>query len=104
MTGSLRHALWLLATLSVGGGIAPAQAQGTVQDYERAGRLRAMVQGKVFKSTVVPHWIAGTKRFWYRNDLQGGRREFVPVDTAAPSKRPAFDHAQLAAALSKQLG
>ncbi|HLJ56601.1 MAG TPA: prolyl oligopeptidase family serine peptidase [Chthonomonadaceae bacterium] len=85
-------------------GIPPCSAQGTAQDYERSNNLRRLTAGKVIRAAVTPHWIEGTGRFWYRNDLLGGRREFVLVDPAGPVKRPAFDHARLAAALAKALG
>src|SRR4051794_32496225 len=92
---------WILALTAV---TARSGAQGTAQDYERANNLRRLMAGKVYRAAVVPHWIEGSGRFWYRNDLPGGRREFVLVDTATPSKRPAFDHARLASALSGTLG
>jgi dipeptidyl aminopeptidase/acylaminoacyl peptidase len=81
-----------------------ALAQGTRRDYERADTLPQRVSGKVFRASVRPNWIGGSGRFWYRCDLPGGRREFLLVDPAIPAKRPAFDHARLAAALSKRLG
>lgn len=49
--------------------------------------------------SVAPRWL-GPSRFWYRNDAYGGH-EFVMVDAAARTRRPAFDHARLAAALSE---
>ncbi len=51
-----------------------------------------------------PHWSGDGNRFWYRNDLADGVREFVVVDAAKGTKQPAFDHAKLAEALSKTLG
>src|SRR5579871_5188750 len=82
----------------------PALAQGTRADYERANNLRQRVGGKVFRASVKPNWIEGTDRFWYRNDLPEGKREFLLVDPAGPSKKPAFDHARMAEALAKTLG
>ena len=62
-------------------GIALAAAgQGTRADYERANQLRRLTENKVFRAQVKPHWFADNKRFWYRNDLSAGRREFVVVD------------------------
>ncbi len=82
----------------------PALAQGTRRDYERAESLIQRVAGKVFRAAVKPNWIGDSDRFWYRNDLPEGHREFILVDPAKPEKRPAFDHARLAAALSQALG
>jgi dipeptidyl aminopeptidase/acylaminoacyl peptidase len=82
----------------------PAAAQGTQADYDRASRLRESSQGKVFKSRIEPHWFAENSRFWYRNDLAGGQREFIQVDVAAGKREPAFDHARLASVLAEKLG
>jgi dipeptidyl-peptidase-4 len=84
--------------------LSPAHAQGARTDYDRANSLGQFVAGKVFRSSVRPNWIAGTDRFWYRNDLAGGQRAFVLVDPEAMTKQPAFDHARVAAALSKIMG
>jgi dipeptidyl aminopeptidase/acylaminoacyl peptidase len=80
-----------------------AVAQGTRADYDRAARLSVATRNKVFKSTVRPRWLAGNQRFWYRNDLEQESREFVLVDAVRGERRPAFDHARLAAALSTAL-
>lgn len=57
-----------------------ASAQGTKADYERANSVREWTSGKVFKSRVEPHWFENGDKVWYRNDLPGGKREFVLVD------------------------
>src|SRR5690348_9664122 len=72
-------------------------AQGTQADYDRADALGERARDKVFKSEVRPHWSADGDRFWYRNDLKDGAREFVLVDAVEGRRRPAFDHARLAA-------
>ena len=82
----------------------PLFAQGTKADYQRANNLAQTFRNKVFRAAVVPNWFAGGKRFWYRNDLSDDRREFIVVDAAAGKREPAFDHAKLAAALSKDAG
>jgi len=78
-----------------------AEGQGTRADYERAATLRQRAEGAVFKMRVTPHWDADGARFWYRNDLAGGCRAFIRVDADRGTRRPAFDHARLAAALSR---
>ena len=59
---------------------------------------------KIYRDRVEPHWFADacgeTNQFWYRVDLPSGRREFVLVDAASGQRRPAFDSARLAKALS----
>jgi dipeptidyl aminopeptidase/acylaminoacyl peptidase len=61
------------------------------------------VQG-VYKDRITPHWFADNTRFWYRNDLAGKTKEFILVDAQRGTREPAFDHAKLAAALSKAAG
>jgi dipeptidyl-peptidase 4 len=84
--------------------VADSGAQGTRSDYERALKLRETTANKVFKDRVTPHWLEGNTQFWYRNDLAEGRREFVFVDAETGSRRLAFDHASLAAALAQATG
>ena len=50
-----------------------------------------------------PTWIAGGDHFWYSKSVKEGT-EFVLVDAAAGTKKPAFDHAKLAAAISTASG
>jgi dipeptidyl-peptidase 4 len=47
-------------------------------------------------------WLSGD-RFWYRSTSPEGS-EFVIVDAATGARKPAFDHAALAVALSKATG
>src|SRR5262245_25257742 len=55
----------------------------------------------VIKGRVTPHWFAENTKFWYRNDLRDDAREFIVVDATAGKRDQAFDHAKLAAALTK---
>ena len=80
------------------------QAQGTKADYERFDKIGDITGGKVFRTKVQPHWLAGTKCFWYRNDLGHGRKSFVFVDAASGKRKSAFDHDRLAKALAKATG
>ncbi|HSW00927.1 MAG TPA: prolyl oligopeptidase family serine peptidase [Sedimentisphaerales bacterium] len=57
-----------------------------------------------YKGQITPHWFADNQRFWYRNDLTGGTKEFILVDAERGTRQPAFGHARLAAALSKAAG
>jgi dienelactone hydrolase len=75
-------------------------AQGTRTDYARAEQLLNWNASElVIDDAVRPRWMSGD-RFWYRN--RGPQMyEFLVVDLASGSRRPAFDHARLAAALSQ---
>jgi len=57
-----------------------------------------------YKGQIAPHWFAENTCFWYRNDLAGDTKEFVLVNATEGTRRPAFDHAMLAAALSQATG
>ena len=67
------------------------------------GRGRGLFGGPngVYKARVSPNWFDDNTKFWYRNDLRGGAREFILVDAVAGKRAPAFDHAKLAAAIAK---
>ncbi len=78
----------------------PTRVQLTDSDYARAEQMLAPYRARrVPGSTVKPDWLSEGKRFWYR---VGSR--FVVVDPAEGSRRDAFDHDRLAAALSVASG
>jgi dipeptidyl aminopeptidase/acylaminoacyl peptidase len=91
-------ALLALATLVP----AIASAQGTAADYARAEGYRERTAGLIIDDADLPVWLAKGDRFWYRKSVEGGHA-FVMVDAATRSKRPAFDHDRLAAALSRAM-
>jgi dipeptidyl aminopeptidase/acylaminoacyl peptidase len=78
----------------------PGSAQQmTAGDYGRAEQMLSWNAAQLVTGmTVIPRWLAGD-RFWYRNRVRDGH-EFVLVDPARAVRRPVFDHARLAAALS----
>jgi dipeptidyl aminopeptidase/acylaminoacyl peptidase len=80
----------------------PAAAQGTLEDYRRASGLSRSLAGLTVNVVSSPTWVDDGPRFWYRRTVPGGA-EYVLVDAATLEKRPAFDHARLAAALSAVL-
>jgi len=99
----MRKRALLLAALLVP---APAFAQApralTADDYARAERFMPYgVDSLVYGAAVRPAWLAGD-RFWYRDRGPEGF-EFVLVDPARKTSRPAFDQARLAATLSRML-
>src|SRR5262245_27439345 len=57
-----------------------AAAQGTKADYERANTVRQWTANKVVRAKVETNWTPDGNVFWYRNDLPGGKKEFVLVD------------------------
>src|SRR6516225_4253264 len=91
--------LTLLAVLAV----MPTQSVRAQDDTAAPQQRRPGGPGArgVYKATLTPHWFADNTRFWYRNDLRGGTKEFILVDVEHATRQNAFDHAKLAAALSK---
>jgi dipeptidyl aminopeptidase/acylaminoacyl peptidase/uncharacterized protein (DUF885 family) len=71
-----------------------------------AGRTGRPIPGEglVFKTRIVPHWFHQSGRFWYKNDLAQGTKEFIVVDAETGTRTPAFDHQKLATALTKASG
>jgi dipeptidyl aminopeptidase/acylaminoacyl peptidase len=104
MKGTLLARVSLLAAVTAALMAPAAQGAGTRADYERSAALPGLTRNKVFKASVRPHWFGSGSRFWYRNDLAGGAREFIHVDAARGVREPAFDHARVAAALSTATG
>src|SRR5262249_3739800 len=80
----------------------PTRAQ--VQEPNQRSQRQGQSGAKVYKAQVTPHWFANNARFWYRNDLRGGCKEFIVVDAERGTREPVFDHQKLAAALSKAAG
>ncbi|MHC9085991.1 S9 family peptidase [Luteimonas sp. RIT-PG2_3] len=81
---------------------ATACAQGLAADYARA-RARLPWELKIPNQSVNATWSADGNSFWYRRDTVGGG-EYVRVDAVTGERRPAFDHARLAAALAAEAG
>jgi len=71
--------------------------------YQRAQKL-GQASARVYKTQINPNWFQNNTRFWYRNDLPGGAKEFILVEAERGIREAAFDHHKLAAALSKAAG
>ncbi len=75
----------------------------TADDYARAEKAMGYnTNPLVFRSGVRPSWMSG-ERFWYRITTPEGS-EFILIDPAKGARAPVFDHARLAAALTKAVG
>ena len=80
-----------------------ALAQGTLADYQRGQGLQAKARGLVVNAPGPANWIGESDHFWYTKSVAGGT-EFVLVDAAAGTKKPAFDHDKLAVAINAASG
>ncbi len=77
--------------------------QVTIQDYANAERfMNYNVAPLVYHGVSDPTWLADG-RFWYRDAGPDGTT-FMMVDPARRTTTPAFDHAKMAAALTRLLG
>jgi dipeptidyl aminopeptidase/acylaminoacyl peptidase len=109
MKHSIHICTFVVVLLLLPTGVARSQAcpdpsrGGTLQDYQRAVKIRSTFNKLAFKTRVEPHWIADSPRFWYRNETRRGK-EFILVDAEKGTRGPAFDHARLAEALSQASG
>ena len=73
-------------------------------EFQRPGLGGGPGAQLVLKARITPHWFDKNTRFWYRNDLAGGAREFMVVDAARGLRAHAFDQHKLAASLKKATG
>ena len=91
----------LVGVLLLGRG--SVRAQGTLADYQRGQELARTAPRLVVDVPGAANWIGETDHFWYSRSVKGGT-EFVLVDAGAATKKPAFDHEKLAAAISSASG
>src|SRR4051812_1409596 len=82
---------------------AAAQTKFTAADYARAERFMGYnTTPLVTRAAGRATWLPGD-RFWYRATTAAGG-EFILFDAAKGTRAAAFDHAKVAAALSKATG
>ena len=84
-------------------GITSVHAQVAAADYDRALNLREQWMYLTVGLADPVTWVDNTSLFYYRKTVNGGF-EFVMVDAQNQERRPAFDHAKLAAGLSTATG
>jgi hypothetical protein len=104
ITTVLAHSRSLLAASALATIVASSViAQGTAADYARAESVHKRLDGLVLDAVDTSAWIGSTTRFWYRKSVKDGSM-FMVVDAATLEKKPAFDHAAVAASLSSVAG
>ena len=75
----------------------PAPTKG---NYLLAARFSPKkLQKMVFSTSVDAHWLKNSDRFWYMFETSAGKKWFL-VDPMARSKKPLFDNAKVAAAVT----
>ena len=98
--------IWMsIARVAVLAGVLAGRApgQGTLADYQRAQGLQTKARDLVVNVPGAANWIDDADRLWYTRSVRGGT-EFVLVDAAAGTRKPAFDHEKLAAAINAASG
>lgn len=100
----MRHPASLLVALALAAPLVAQQSAPrravTAEDYARAERYMAYnTTALVSNGPVRAGWLAGD-RMWYRNVTNDGG-EFILVDPTRRTRARAFDHARMAAALSR---
>lgn len=82
---------------------APIGAQGgagAVPNYELASRWTvSKINKQIFDTSVTPHWLETSDRFWYSYETRNGKKYFI-VDPLKRSKGALFDNARMAALLT----
>jgi dipeptidyl aminopeptidase/acylaminoacyl peptidase len=83
--------------------VASAQAQqtpATKANYQLAARFSPKkLEKMVFSTSVDPHWLKKSDRFWYTYETPNGKNWYI-VDPAKAEKKLLFDNAKLAAQLT----
>ena len=82
--------------------VGAARGQGSLADYERSAALRGLTRDKVWRDRVDPQWFADGEAFWYRVSAGPRTYEYALVRADQGTRRPAFDHIRLAAALRER--
>jgi dipeptidyl-peptidase-4 len=89
--------LFFITTISSGAETTPI----TKANYELPARFtRKQMEKMVFSTSVDPHWLKNSDRFWYIYETSDGKT-FSMVDPAKKQRRPLFDNVKMAAMLTK---
>ena len=92
--------LHLLCSIMVISAFAQQQPP-TKANYQLASRFSSSKISKmVFSTSVDPHWLKNSDRFWYTYETTNGRKWYI-VDPVLAQKKQLFDNDKLAAELTK---
>ncbi|WP_461128171.1 S9 family peptidase [Spirosoma aerophilum] len=75
------------------------QAQGRLDDFRRAEKLKTQLRSTVYNAPATISCSADGRMAWYMIRTPRGK-EFIAVDVRRKSRQPAFDHEQLAQKLA----
>ncbi|MEZ6139024.1 MAG: prolyl oligopeptidase family serine peptidase [Zavarzinella sp.] len=74
--------------------------QGSKADYQRAEDIRKLGFGNVFRDRMEPKWFDNNRKFWYSVSTAPGMKEYVVVDAHQGTRKLAFSHKDVGAALA----
>src|SRR5918993_962495 len=87
--------------LSVGVSAIAQQQPAERANYQLASRFSTgKLERMIFSTSVDPHWLKGSDRFWYSYETTAGKKWYL-VDPAAAQKKLLFDNDKMAAELTK---
>lgn len=70
-------------------------------NYQLASRFStSKIDKMVFSTSVMPHWLKKSDRFWYTYETTNGKKWYI-VDPAKAEKKPLFDNDRMAAELTR---
>ncbi|AEI51346.1 S9 family peptidase [Runella slithyformis] len=75
-------------------------AQGRLEDYRRSEILKNSLKDKIYYAPATVNWSKSNQWVWYSVQTARGK-EFRAVNPTTKTRRPAFDHEQLAQKLSE---
>jgi dienelactone hydrolase len=97
-------AVALIAASAPGQSTFKPTQQELKEAYTRANEFQKRAADATFNVSLTFGWIDGGNALWFREDSPGGVKEFIRVDAKSGKRIPAFDHSQLAKALTSTLG
>ena len=83
-----------------------SQAQPVAEkaNYRLAAKFSPKrLEKMLFSTSVDPHWLKNTTRFWYMYETTAGKKWYV-VDPVKGTRQPMFDNDRLAAAITRMVG
>lgn len=97
----MRRIQFLLLLLCITTGLFAQNTPVTKANYSQAARFSPKKIDKlVFSTSVDPHWLKKTDRFWYMYETTDGKKWYI-VDPAKGEKKLLFDNADLAAKITR---
>jgi dipeptidyl-peptidase-4 len=90
----------LIMLLSASSAAFSQQPPANTANYQAAAHFSPKkLEKMLFSTTVEPHWLKKSTRFWYMYETSEGKKWYI-VDPTKAEKKPLFDNDRLAAAIT----